>query len=582
MTNMIPRRPPPGCTASEFEVFDLIYRSEESSSYYCLHSLGLVRHERKEYAEVDFVIVGPAGIFCLEVKGGTVTRRGGEWIIGSGDRSYVSHKGPFAQAQTSRWPLMNEIDRRLRTDIRKGSVVGWGVIFPHVIFDRQSPEWDLDLVYDLRDKDKPFVKYIERLERYFRTRLDERGWPQPSKLGPSRISDIVDCLRGDFDAVTTLKGSILESRREVLALDKEQYRILDTALHEGNPRITCDGAAGTGKTVIACEAARRLAERGSRVLFTCFNQNLTEHLRRVCSGTQVPIRVEGIYAFMRDLIRAGGCDAQLRTAASSCSEDELFGDVYPEVFTEAAENLLDSGELLQFDALVIDEGQDVLSAQIMNCLEIVLSDGFAQGQWLIFLDSAMQSDVYSRMNDAVAQHLQSLNAVRFVLRENYRNPETIVTEMSAITKITKPPCKRKILAPVDYRTFTDEKSHTKKLNALLVELIREGIPPGEITILTAQRIADCSVCKSPPSIGKPIYYVGRSGEAAPDDAITVCSISAFKGLENEVIILTDIPDIEAMSAWSKSIIYVGMTRARTKLFIFVAPRFLEVRTRLME
>src|SRR5208282_5868823 len=41
------------------------------------------------------------------------------------------------------------------------------------------------------------------------------------------------------------------------------------------------GGAGTGKTVLALEAARRLATPGRRVLFVCFNKALAAHVREV-------------------------------------------------------------------------------------------------------------------------------------------------------------------------------------------------------------------------------------------------------------------------------------------------------------
>ena len=47
--------------------------------------------------------------------------------------------------------------------------------------------------------------------------------------------------------------------------------------------------------------------------------------------------------------------------------------------------------------------------------------------------------------------------------------------------------------------------------------------------------------------------------------ITISTISAFKGLENEIIIL--INKSISLSSWQKSVYYVGMTRALTDLYI---------------
>src|SRR5205823_10471774 len=120
---------------SEREVFALIQNAADSGDYICLHSLGIARHKRKDYAETDFVFIGPPGVFCLEVKGGHVRRKNGVWEIGWPGKSYCSYEGPFKQAQSARWALADYVNRHLAYDIRKRSIWGWGVIFPDIIFN---------------------------------------------------------------------------------------------------------------------------------------------------------------------------------------------------------------------------------------------------------------------------------------------------------------------------------------------------------------------------------------------------------------------------------------------------------------
>ena len=52
-------------------------RDELSNDWIVLHSLGLTIHHAKPWAEIDFVLIGPPGVICLEVKGGLVSRRTG-------------------------------------------------------------------------------------------------------------------------------------------------------------------------------------------------------------------------------------------------------------------------------------------------------------------------------------------------------------------------------------------------------------------------------------------------------------------------------------------------------------------------
>ena len=78
MKRMLPFRPHSGATKSEQWVFNQLASDPALKSYSILHSLGMARHQRKSYAECDFVVIGPFGVYCLEVKGGAgcQTRRG--------------------------------------------------------------------------------------------------------------------------------------------------------------------------------------------------------------------------------------------------------------------------------------------------------------------------------------------------------------------------------------------------------------------------------------------------------------------------------------------------------------------------
>lgn len=61
----------------------------------------------------------------------------------------------------------------------------------------------------------------------------------------------------------------------------EQYRLLDF-LEEQNSAVI-NGAAGTGKTMIAVEKARRHSINGEKVLFMCYNRLLCDYLIKVHS-----------------------------------------------------------------------------------------------------------------------------------------------------------------------------------------------------------------------------------------------------------------------------------------------------------
>src|SRR5712692_1544581 len=82
---------------AERHLFELL-KDGLSDSWTVLHSLGVIGHRAKPWAEVDFVLVGPPGVFCLEVKGGRVQRHEGMWFFTDRfDPVTTKREGPFEQ-----------------------------------------------------------------------------------------------------------------------------------------------------------------------------------------------------------------------------------------------------------------------------------------------------------------------------------------------------------------------------------------------------------------------------------------------------------------------------------------------------
>ena len=554
-------------------MFALIRDAAGSEEYCCLHSVGLTRHEKKEYAEADFVIVGPAGVFTLEAKGGKVVRTDGVWTIGDAGRSYTSLEGPFAQSEKTTHPLKDYLRERLglRPD---AYLMGWGVAFPECVFTERSPEWDPAVVYDERDTSEPFMKYIERLAKHFRARRAELDRRSPEFLSQQQVRDIVGELRGDFEFVPTIRSLLGDSRRELASLSASQFALLDLALHDRNPRIVADGAAGTGKTLIGMEAARRLAAEGRKVLFLCFNVQLGRFLAADAAEVGPGVTVSTVHKFMTDHIRRAGLYTQLQAQSGA---PDFFTRIIPEFFEQAAMALVEEDALTVFDALVLDEAQDVLSGPVLNALDIVLKGGFRGGRWLVLLDSGLQAQVYAKMEPAVLEELKRSGAVELVLKENFRNPKAVVREMTEVIGAELPVCRRTVQSTVDYRPYSDDREAGRKLKALLVDLIREGVPPGAITILSGRSREDSLAVRHPPDMGKPISFIDDG--VCPPDTVSAATVSGFKGLENEVIVLTDLPPLDPISEWGRAVLYVAMTRARSKLFMLVDEAYLDVRSR---
>ncbi len=571
MNQMLPFRPHFDATKSEQWIFNQFANDPALDDHVILHSLGLARHTRKSYAECDFVVIGSSGVFCLEVKGGRVSRKGGTWTIGWPGKTYTSEEGPFKQSQSARGALLQEVRRRLGKGLIRRVPFGWGVMFPDVRFIEKDPEWDQECIFDERDRELPISAYLATLAKYTLSHESDRGRSYKIPVTRSDIVAITNSLRSDFDLTPGITGLIKESHNELLSLSEEQYTYLETILHSENPRVICEGAAGTGKTILAAEAARRLAQKGLRVLFLCFNRNLAWQLQRQEFVENSNITLKTVWGLLYESAAKVFPD-QVQTGGSL----EAILDMSEEAAITATEN----GDLTPYDVLILDEAQDVLKPKVMNVLDWFLSDGMAGGRWVLFLDTAMQAMVYNALENDIYSHLSS-RAMNLRLSINMRNPVTIAREAAVISRTAPPKCRRQVIAPVDYRTTHGSKTIYKISMALITQLISEGAKPNEVTLLSFRAPEKAFFREGYLAIGKKIHILdGTQNNISPDEML-VASIPAFKGLETEIVIIGDLPEGE-MTEWTIASLYVALTRARTAAYIICSQEQIDNRLGLLE
>src|SRR5204862_7906892 len=107
------------------------------------------------------------------------------------------------------------------------------------------------------------------------TRLDDRVasifryWQADTpSLGDDGIKRLEDVLANSFELRAPLAFELAEAERSLLELTEQQYTLLDMLAR--HTRAAIAGCAGSGKTFLAAEKARRLAKNGFRVLVVCF------------------------------------------------------------------------------------------------------------------------------------------------------------------------------------------------------------------------------------------------------------------------------------------------------------------------
>ncbi|MGV2837376.1 AAA family ATPase, partial [Pseudomonas shirazensis] len=94
--------------------------------------------------------------------------------------------------------------------------------------------------------------------------------------------ELIDYLSPMVDGQPTWASRIRYDNKTWLQLTAEQSSVVRYVLKNQNSLIT--GWPGTGKTVLAIEAARKFTAEGKRVLLLSFNGKLTDHIRNQLGG----------------------------------------------------------------------------------------------------------------------------------------------------------------------------------------------------------------------------------------------------------------------------------------------------------
>lgn len=566
MARMIPSTIHPHVrSGAERKLFEVFRNAPGTEDWVCLHSLGLARHATKRRGEIDFLLLSRHGIFVLEVKGGRISRENGIWRFA--DRYgeiHEKHESPFDQAASAMFALEKEVSDEFQSDERRSRLrFGFGVMFPDVVFDASGVEADQRQVYDSRDRRLPIAEFVNRLAAFSRDR-DPRLRHAPTSKD---IEAIVGYLRGDFDLVPSL-GVLADSAAEqLLSLEREQYAVLDALEQFPKPRMLVHGGAGTGKTLLAIEAAKREARKGQgEVLFVCYNRLLASFLdskfrSEHSQGSRVVVK--SIYGLINELISASSLADDFQQKRKTADQDSIYRQLFPEYGQLAAMDV----SATPFHMLVVDEAQDMMTEGLLDVLDGFIDGGFESGRWWMFCDVNNQAAVFGAFEAPAMCRLERFGNVT-VLSTNRRNTKQIAAETVMLTRprVSAPAVVEGV--SVKYAWYKSDSDQPVALSRLLSRLLSDGVTASKITVLTPRRLDQaCPIGDSGPEL-LPITTENVCEVASGKSKyVTRCTVSSFKGLENDFIVLTDIENLEA--DWWRSVIYVGMSRARVGLVVLL-------------
>lgn len=559
MAIMIPSAISPDVKSNaERHIYEWFENARGTEDWVVLHSLGIVNHNKYIHGEVDFFVMVPNnGIFALEVKGGRVKRKDGIWsFTDKYGHTDSRSKGPFDQAWDGIYSIRQSLSQKLDSKHKhlEKCFFGIGVMFPDVPYDSVGIDEEQWQVFDCNDGCN-VCAFVERIAEGSKS-----GWKaqygNPTSANRPTVNDIrylASVLRGDFDKALSLRVQYNYIEEEMVSLTANQYKCIDQL--EDNPRCLIKGSAGTGKTLLAIEEAKKYASRGEKVALLCYNNLLATWLQSYFGRQPEAIRPDFIgtlHSYFLKVVQ----QKHLRISFPETSEQiaDYFQKTLPIIVSDSLRTSIG-----QFDRIIIDEAQDLMTNEYLACIDTMLKKGISRGKWAFFGDFNKQAIYANNVSESDFMELleDRTSFIRYKLTTNCRNTRYICDQIKTVTGFAKDIQYEGTIKgnPVDYRTYKTKEDELQELLKILKELDDNRVEKGRITLLSPH-VREKSVVNLLDRIHVYDYSI-----PSPEE-ITFSTIHAFKGLENTVIILTDIESYEDIK-----LAYVAFSRARSGLFV---------------
>ena len=416
---------------------------------------------------------------------------------------------------------------------------------------------------------------------------------------------------------TIFRSDLETLRPQLLRLTTAQLNSLNRV--SINDRCVIDGAAGTGKTVLAMELARQRCEEGETVALLCSNPYLSYRFDswtktlpknsggRVVAGTPATLPS---WAFRANNALKNKHQQRLDNSPkleASLKRGYHLDDKWPSFIDETIEDLGAGGV---FDYLIVDEAQNLCDEMFLKLMNVLLKDGLAEGHWTMFGDFTYQNIVSPHLAQNGKDVLRNfgLNWSNDTLQTNCRNTHEIAVDVAKYVDIKSPPMSgvHGPLVQIEYFKSPSELEGT--IDNLIYDWQNRNFQSEQI-ILLFSGIAEEFDSERTYSGWKPLNIREITEEVTLGDkeGVLVPSASAlkntlrysdiydFQGLESDLAILV-IPVTDeqvilegnvalAREGHLNRVLYTGMSRAKTMLMIVAHESYketLELRANLYD
>lgn len=506
--------------------------------------------------EIDFLILAPdVGFFVFEIKGGDIIYTPEEGYITLNRATKSEFKiTPYKQAKENYYglkELLKELYKELNNkSIMFDSFVGGTLVgFPDIT---KIPTGGLE-----SDGNDTYVggmnlyEFIMRNSSLLKQRKD--------KIIPTKKDvEIVEkkLLGSEFYYSMNEKDYIDSVNLAINNLTEEQSTTFKGLLN--NKRCLIKGKAGTGKTIL-CEFLYKYLteEKKLSVIYFTYNKLIAERLNYDLKTTSSS-KCYPIIEYLENEYRKYNDD----NIPLDFEEKKKF-------LFESSISILDKRlDSIKYDCLIIDEAQDIDGNEnTLMFFDYLLNDGLENGYCYIFYDK--NQTIFNPKNKKIYEleefgenHYRYCN---FELIRNCRNSMGIKQSLDVILENTKSNSLYNIKDELinedtKYYEISNSIGGAQVIKDIIKDLIKKGIKRKQITILFNRSEKDNIILNELQRTYNN-YFIRYTSKR--NDVLTYSTVSAFKGLENDIIIYVN------DNFYSKSRDhYVAISRSKVLGYIF--------------
>ena len=547
---------------TEREFYNLLKDSPKTKDWTVLYSYRKDRTRRRNYkrvfGDIDFIALIPdVGVLVLEIKKSAPAKTEAHEFVYSYDGVERIFPNPFRKT----YYQSKQIKDMLRHADRDcaGLFVGYLLVFPN--YRKEFPmevcikrEHYLNgSVFNDGKLVPEFPDYMKNLLETQKSRTNYHSTPKINEtLAKARL-----ILEPVFDSSERETAEEINYSGDML--DDDIY--LQYSMISQLPRALILGAAGTGKTYMAYKHVEKAREQGLDTLFICHSRLMGNELSvsfRHCSDVDAMCAEDF-------LLKTAGMTRQ-DIPEGPAEKKEFYEKILPR---ECLKNIRKP----KYDLMIIDEFQEMIRPEYGPVLDALVKGGLRGGKvWLLsdFENNAFDKERAAGLEKFIKDY--GFDSCRVMLSTDYRNPAAVTALASCAAKNGLSMYERNAIRAngaqeiIVYDDIEDEKD---KLEALLDKLLSKscGYSRRDLVALSAHS-GDNSVASALASVKRGWGRVLQPKEKAGDNDIAYTSVRNFKGLESDVVIITDIDD-QPYSPDINTVVYSGITRAKYRVSFMV-------------